>query len=216
MIRFKYNGREVRISGEERDAVIIEVDGEDFTSFWDGRQPPEVWIKEHLNAQSNRSAEVNVSGREVGNAVVKDQEKEPDIAAPEAEIGIILDELGRLPEPARANGAKLIAEESMTSYAPGEAQKVPDTKGAEADGAIIQPKKARPEEDLGPKTLIIAVVIGVVLGLIQGLLDIIGRLSPFLLIGTIISGFIFGFSWITWTMIGIIVAAFVHGAFFRR
>lgn len=151
MIRFKYNDREVRISGEERDAVIIEVDGEDFTSSWDGRQPPEVLIKEHLDAQSNRSVEANVNGREVGNTVVKDQEKEPDIAALEAEIGRIIDESGRLPQPEQGSGPNRTAEKSMTYSPCGEAQEFPDTEAAEGDRATIQPRKARPAQDLGPK-----------------------------------------------------------------
>ena len=59
-------------------------------------------------------------------------------------------------------------------------------------------------------------VIAVIIGIVLGLLDIIARLSILLLTGTIISGFIFGFSWITLTMIVVIIITFVHGAISRR
>jgi hypothetical protein len=142
MIRFKYRGHQVEITGEERDAVTIEVDGEDFTPFWEGREPAEIWIKRHLDTQSQRSR------MEISNAVAKDQEKDSDIAALEAKIGITLDELKRLPASVRANVDKLIAEKLRASYAAEEAKEAADAKAAEADRAIMQARAAMSEEEL--------------------------------------------------------------------
>jgi hypothetical protein len=142
MIRFKYNGHQVEITGEEKDAVTIEVDGEDFTPFWDGREPAEVWIKRHLNTQAQQS------GIRASNAVAKNQGKDPDIAALEARIGITLDELKHLPESVRTNVDKLIAEKLKASYAADEAKTIAEVKAAEADRAIMQARAAMAEEEL--------------------------------------------------------------------
>ena len=150
--QFEYKGCQVEITDD-----LILLDGKDYTPFYKGsNEPPEAWIKGHIDAQARSRLEFQIRDIELKNKAeraetAKKAEEKERTKALEAKIGITLDELKRLPAPARAKLDELIAEKLKASYAAEEAQKVAKAKAAEADRAIREARATEAADEAGKK-----------------------------------------------------------------